>query len=428
MGDDKQDKTVIRGERHLGTGQPMARSLSSSGGVSSRSGRTNPPVIDRRTVFSNDVSGETRSIARPPAVKASRYRVSAFVVAALAITSFMAVLVVYPDPVSSLTPRGPIYIASDADFTEPNGVTGGSGADGDPYIISGWDIFGDDYAGIDIEGTTAFFVIRDVRIIYSGGSLQSGVYFYGVSNGTFEDSTVEGIDSGIEVDSCENVTLESNLITGCNYPMYISLADNFRIWNNTISGGGQGIRIDEVFSFDITGNVISACAYEGIYGYYVHDCMFSSNSISDCGGSGIFLDFSSGDCVIFNNTLSGNYGSWDNGGGVFLDGCTGILVYHNSFLGNTPTQAYDFAGTGNSWNLPDPVGGNYWDDYTGDDSDLDGFGDDPYVIAAPEPPYAQDALPLMTQPGTGTPIPEFSSAILPVLAVMALFLVVLRRR
>lgn len=341
----------------------------------------------------------------------------------------MAVLVVYPDPVASWTSHDPIYIGSDTEFTEPNGVTGGSGTYEVPYIISGWEIKGDASAGIDIEGTSAFFVIRDVHIILSDGSLASGVYFYDVSNGTVEDSAIDGIDTGIWVEDSENVTLESNSFTGCNYPLWFDIADNCRIWNNTISGGIQGVYIGEVFSFDITGNVISACVYEGIYGYYAHDSLFSSNSISDCDGTGIFLDFSSGDCVIFNNTLSGNYDYWGNGGGVFLDGCTGILVYHNSFLGNTPAQAYDLAVTGNSWSLPDPVGGNYWDDYTGEDSDLDGFGDTPYDIPDGSETYvAQDALPLMTQPGTGTPIPEFSSAVLPVLAVMALFLVVLRRR
>lgn len=380
--------------------------------------------MDRRTELEEVTPRQEPSRPRTSTVNSSRRKVSAVVVAAFALASFVAALMVYPGPVASWESHAPIYIASDSDFTTDNGVTGGSGSEADPYIISGWEIYGDEYAGIDIEGTTAYFEIRDVHILYEGGSIVSGVYFYGVSNGTVEDSVFDGIDCGIEAEYSENVTAESNSFNGCINPLWFYFADNCRLWNNTMSGGTNGIYLFEVFSFDVTGNSVSATSYEGIYGYYVHGTLFSSNTVSDCNGPGIFLDFSSGSCVIYNNTLSNNDDlAYGLGGGVFLDGCTGIIVYHNSFLGNTPAQAYDFGVTGNSWNLASPVGGNYWDDYLGEDLDTDGFGDTPYAVEG----GAQDALPLMVQPGTGTPIPEFSSLVGPVLAVMAMFLLVRRR-
>ena len=45
-------------------------------------------------------------------------------------------------PKSGLTPHDPIYIDSNDDFIiGQNGVVSGSGTDGNPYIIEGWDIF-----------------------------------------------------------------------------------------------------------------------------------------------------------------------------------------------------------------------------------------------------------------------------------------------
>ncbi len=51
-------------------------------------------------------------------------------------------------------------------------------------------------------------------------------------------------------------------------------------------------------------------------------------------------------------------------------------------------------GSGNSFNLPYPDGGNYWSDWTAPDIDLDGFVDSPYVFAG-----GQDNLPWSVQDG-----------------------------
>lgn len=77
------------------------------------------------------------------------------------------------DP-ARLQPRGPIFIASNANFTADNGVRRGTGTAADPYVISDWLIDGDLYpwaqAMIQIESTTAHVVIENNKIINLAGA------------------------------------------------------------------------------------------------------------------------------------------------------------------------------------------------------------------------------------------------------------------
>ena len=79
--------------------------------------------------------------------------------------------------------------------------------------------------------------------------------------------------------------------------------------------------------------------------------------------------------------------------GVHLREGYNNIVYHNNFIRNG-RNARDDSGE-NSWNLYYPSGGNFWQDYRGDDEfsgpeqDIpgsDGIGDTPYLI------YGEDIL------------------------------------
>ena len=73
----------------------------------------------------------------------------------------------------------------------------------------------------------------------------------------------------------------------------------------------------------------------------------------------------------------------ENKNGIVIDGSSkNNLIYHNNFMDNGQNALDTGEDTGevNQWDHGYPSGGNYWDDYTGSDTDLDGIGDTPYYI------------------------------------------------
>jgi nitrous oxidase accessory protein len=79
---------------------------------------------------------------------------------------------------------------------------------------------------------------------------------------------------------------------------------------------------------------------------------------------------------------------------VWLDGLSAEnnTFYHNNFINNNNTiyvENANLTAKSNFWD--NGKEGNYWDDYTGTDSNRDGIGDTPYVIDANN----QDSYPLM---------------------------------
>lgn len=109
----------------------------------------------------------------------------------------------------------------------------------------------------------------------------------------------------------------------------------------------------------------------GIIGKSSHFNVIKNNTITTQSWGGIFLEDSS-DNMIIGNTIR------DNSRGMVIQGdCEGNHFYHNNFIENT----HDAVDSGiDTWDNGYPDGGNYWDEYKGEDNDRDGIGDQPYRI------------------------------------------------
>lgn len=86
--------------------------------------------------------------------------------------------------------------------------------------------------------------------------------------------------------------------------------------------------------------------------------------------------------IVSNTTITGCTFYGNQGYGVFIDKresgvANNNYIFHNNFLNETYNAFDEFS---NTWDDGYPSGGNYWDDYTGIDSDNDGIGDTPYDI------------------------------------------------
>lgn len=167
------------------------------------------------------------------------------------------------------------------------------------------------------------------------------------------------------------------------------------------------------------------------------DTLVQNVSVSSC-QSGIRMDNSSSNtienCELIDNgiglRISADYGQ--NGGGNiiahndFVSNWSGLSIgspYNELYLNNFVNTYYspgaaDY-GTSNTWRTPEPVSyrfggadplrtsylGNFYDDYSGVDSDNDGIGDTPYVLYEDSWTYNADDYPLMAavdQYTTGT--------------------------
>ena len=89
-----------------------------------------------------------------------------------------------------------IYIDGDNQFTSERGLRSGNGSKESPFVIGDYEISApEEYAGITINNTKKYFIIRKCYIHGNGNSI--GISLYNSKNAKIEDTILENMDTGI---------------------------------------------------------------------------------------------------------------------------------------------------------------------------------------------------------------------------------------
>jgi parallel beta-helix repeat protein len=232
---------------------------------------------------------------------------------------------------------------------------------------------------------------------------------YGCEDNVIADNTIStgsvqawaGIFIGNMNQPANNNSITRNTISGCKHGVAIYYSSNNRIENNSIAESCCGIALGYASKNIIINNIIShvgsyASARAGENGvdlYHSRDNIVANNSIASARTYGIVLHCSSTSNTLQSNDIQscwngiGVYQSSNNNSiinnsislsvlnGIILNNSEDNIIYGNNFVDNYET-AYD--NSENQWYWRG--GGNYWNNYSGQDEDNDGVGDSPQLI------------------------------------------------
>ncbi len=258
-------------------------------------------------------------------------------------------------------------------WAKDQGYCTGSGSQSDPYIIS--DIFFNTstiyWNCLTIWNSRKHFIVRDCE--FKGSTQYAGIQLHNTTNGMITENFMHPFTGAL---------------------VWVYNASYNVIQNNNASGGFYyGVLIDSYSGVSRNNTISENLITQNIdVGIQIRDLGSELNTVSNN--------------IIFNNTIGVELGSSTGkntikGNHIGNSSYTGVLInalsqdneiYENCFFTNN-IHAYDNGST-NSWD--NGVKGNYWDNYTGLDSNNDGIGDVPYNITGAA--GSRDNFPLMSCP------------------------------
>lgn len=186
---------------------------------------------------------------------------------------------------------------------------------------------------------------------------------------TVNNFTVTNAYRGFEIQSAKN-TISKNQILKCTYGIWI-FAGESKVTSNNIYDCSYGIDIAWGNASEICFNHVKNVAY-GIPVYGSNN-IIRGNVIEEAHARGEALTIFGEGNVVFENTLS------NSDIGVYV--CGNATFYRNNFIANMRHVLVEYETFDIKWD--NGVEGNYWDNHTGEDTNLDGILESAYVIKNP---------------------------------------------
>lgn len=267
-------------------------------------------------------------------------------------------------------------------------------------------------SGVTLTGANSTDLGVGIYINHSNGIIISDTILFGnyvnilgknVTQSNIIDNTILNGTYGIHMSFSNNNTLQNNNITNCEF-YEICMVDESN--NNTITDNiaSDGAYTGIALAFDsnnntITNNIVNTNrGYCGVLlAYGCEHNLISGNTIksNEIYGGIVFYERNR------NNTITGNRITNNSFYGIWTYNMSNDNLIYNNYFRNLD-NAYDDGN--NIWNVTttsrqniiygQSIGGNYWGDYNGNDSDCDGFGDTQHNISYWTPPSSVDHLPL----------------------------------
>jgi len=223
-------------------------------------------------------------------------------------------------------------------------------------------------------------------------SIVGGFLVQGAADCTISHCGAIQCDPGIEATQTTGLHVADFDPDMCDWDVVVSDSAQAVLTDIVSDGGLGGIRLENSTESLVTSNVLTNPGWCNIQLDGCSDVLVAANELAN-GTIGIEL-LSAVGCTITRNTLDGHYT------GVSADaGAMGNLLYANSFTNGVGMYYASDLGA-NAWDNGLPAGGNFWDDYTGVDTDGDGFGEQPYSIS---PGINFDYHPVTTAVGPNPP-------------------------